>query len=241
MLNFPLVQLLAATAIAAVIGMGGFLISSNPTSEADVRIEPTHGLVKIGDTFAIHVIVTARTPVNVFRGVLRFDANALEVASIDYNTSIANLWAEEPWYSNGDGTISFTGGTAQSGGFLGEGSLITITFNTKSIGETSIGIDEMRIMKYDGLGTEITVEKPIDTIFAVEENALKEQTILNTAIPGPVVTIVNKEENTDLNHDGKQTIADVSIFMTDYIKQNLRSDFNQDGKVNLKDLSILTG
>ena len=240
MLNFPLVQLLTATAIATVIGMGGFLISSNPTSEADVRIEPTHGLVKVGDTFVLSVIVTARTPVNVFRGVLRFDADTLQVASIDYNTSIANLWAEEPWYSNGDGTISFTGGTTRSGGFLGEGSLITITFNTKKTGETHITVDEIRIMKYDGLGTEVSVERPIDTIFAVEESALLDQTILNTAIPGPVVTIVDKAASTDLNHDGKQSIADVSIFMTDYVSKNLRSDFNQDGKVDLKDLSILT-
>ena len=240
MLNFPLIQFITATAIAAVIGMGGFLIGTNPTSEADVRIEPSSGLVKIGDTFVIHVIVTARTPVNVFHGILRFDTHTLQVASIDYNTSIANLWAEEPWYSNGDGTINFTGGTTQKGGFMGEGSLLTITFNTKSIGETRIGVDEVRLFRYDGIGSEIPIEKPLDTIFAVEETELQKQTILNTAVPGPVVTIVDKTSNTDLNHDGKQTIADVSIFMTDYIKQNLRSDFNEDGKINLKDLSILT-
>ena len=239
MLNFP-IQLLVATAIAAVIGMSGLLINNTPIPEAEVRLESNNQLVKIGDTFKVSIIVESTVPVNVFKGFISFNAGALQVAAIDYNTSIANLWAEEPWYSNGDGTINFTGGTTQSNGFLGTGTLITITFKAKQIGESRVAMDEIRILKHDGLGTEISVKKPIDTIFAIENERLAEQTLLNTALAGPVITIVTNVPLTDLNRDGKQNVADVSIFMTDFVSQNLRSDFNEDGIVTLKDLSILT-
>jgi hypothetical protein len=58
-------------------------------------------------------------------------------------------------------------------------------------------------------------------------------------LKGPTVSVLPTVPQTDLNNDGEQTIADVSIFMTDLITQNDRSDFNQDGTVDLKDLSIL--
>ena len=48
-----------------------------------------------------------------------------------------------------------------------------------------------------------------------------------------------KEQSPDLNDDGAQTIADVSIFMRHLATQNFRSDFNNDGVVNLVDASIL--
>jgi hypothetical protein len=162
------------------------------------------------------------------------------VKSIDYNTSIADLWAEEPWYSNGTGTVNFTGGTTRTGGFTGTGSLVTITFSTKATGEATIHMEEMQILAHDGLGTSVPVTVPIDVIFAISKEQLDFETRLETSIPGPTLTVIPAPPQTDLNNDGKQSIADTSIFMTDLLKKNLRSDFNQDGTVNLKDLSILT-
>ena len=240
MFNIPALHLLTASIIAGLIGISGFLLG--PTiigPAANVRIEPTSGLAVVGETFVIQVIVTASVPVNVFKGLLVFDTEKLEVASIDYNTSIADLWAEEPWYSNGDGTINFIGGTTKAGGFIGEGSLLTVTFKTKQSGEAHVAMEEMRILQHDGLGTDITIEKPLDSIFAISSDSLEAQTVFETKLAGPTVSVVNEAPQTDLNGDGKQTIADTSIFMTDLLTQNNRSDFNEDGAVDLKDLSIL--
>ncbi|MEK7462727.1 MAG: hypothetical protein AAB618_04110 [Patescibacteria group bacterium] len=241
MLNIPTMQLLIASVIAGILGISGFLMTPVVIEKLiSVRIEPSEGTVITGETFVIEIVVDSNTPVNVFKGFLRFDEEKLSVTTIDYNTSIADLWAEEPWYSNGVGTINFIGGTTRSGGFSGEGALLTITFTAKATGDASINIEEMQILAHDGLGTLVPVGTPIDAIFAISAEQLDSETKLQTKVPGPTLSVVSIPPKTDLNADGKQTIADTSIFMTDLVKQNLRSDFNQDGVVNLKDLSILT-
>lgn len=240
MFNVPLGQILMASIIAGIIGLSSLIISSPGPAEAHMRLEPHSGLITLDDTIQVSVVVSSNVPVNVFKGLIRFNSDNLYVSSIDYNTSIADLWAEEPWYSNGDGTINFIGGTTRSGGFSGEGTLIVITFKAKSLGESKVTMDEARILKHDGLGTEATLTAPIDALFDVEPASLTDETVLATSVTGPTLTVVHEVPNTDLNHDGKQTIADISIFMNDLVKQNPRSDFNADGVVNLKDLSIIS-
>lgn len=239
MFNFPLAQVLVASLIAGILGLTSFIIAPDSDIEADMRLLPTAGVLKVDETIQVSVVVSAGVPVNVFKGLVRFNPNTLSVSKIDYNTSIADLWAEEPWYSNGDGTINFIGGTTRPGGFTGEGSLVTITFKATALGESRISMDEARILKHDGLGSEATLGQPIDAIFAVEESALTDNTVLATTVSGPLVSVVPETPDTDLNDDGKQSMVDVSIFMTDLVSQNSRSDFNADGTINLKDLSIL--
>lgn len=230
-----------ASVIAGILGISGFLMAPLVVEKAiSVRIEPQQGTVIEGDTFTIKIVVDSNTPINVFKGLLRFDDQKLAVESIDYNTSIADLWAEEPWYSNGDGTLNFIGGTTQSGGFTGEGSLVTVTFKAKATGEASIYMEEMQILAHDGLGTNLPITVPIDAVFAISTEQLELETKLATSVPGPILTVVSAAPDTDLNDDGKQSLADTSIFMSDLVTKNPRSDFNQDGAVNLKDLSILT-
>jgi hypothetical protein len=241
MFNLPAAQLLIASLVAGILGVSGFLMTPLVVEKViAVSIEPSQGTVTAGETFTIKIVVDSDTPVNVFKGLLRFDDTKLAVSSIDYNTSIADLWAEEPWYSNGAGTINFTGGTTRTGGFTGTGSLVTVTFTTIATGEAAIYMEEVQILAHDGLGTAIPITFPIDAIFAISKAQLESETRLETSVPGPTLMVVSALPDTDLNDDGRQTIADTSIFMADLIKQNLRSDFNQDGAVNLKDLSILT-
>lgn len=124
--------------------------------------------------------------------------------------------------------------------FLGEGTLLTVTFKTKQLGEASIKMNEAKILKHDGLGTEAPLEGPIDSLFTVLDQSSQTTILLDTSLPGPVISILPELPHTDLNGDGEQTIADVSIFMSHLVTQDNRSDFNQDGSVDLKDLSILT-
>lgn len=241
MFNIPAAQLLLASVIAGIIGISGLLLGTTIISApVSVVLEPPSGTRVVGETFVATLTIHSSVPVNVFRGLLVFDPNKLTVTAIDYNTSIADLWAEEPWYSNGDGTINFTGGTTASGGFVGEGTLITITFTAKSVGEAFVKMEEMKVIQHDGLGTEASLSTPIDALFAVEAPLLSEETVFNAPLEGPRVTVISEEKSTDLNGDGKQTMADTSIFMVDLVSKNLRSDLNGDGTINLKDLSILT-
>jgi hypothetical protein len=239
MFNIPLAQFLIASIIAGIIGFGGLVITSTGGDSVHMDIEPESALIKTGDKVIVSVMVESNVPVNAFSGLIRFDANLLKVDSIDYNTSIANLWTEKPWYSNGDGTINFTGGTTR-GGFIGKGNLIDVTFVATAKGEASIAIEGARIFKHDGLGTEVSLDPPINASLSVEDLIAREPVVLKMDVSGPTLSVVDELPDTDLNDDGRQTMADVSIFMVDFSQQNLRSDFNHDGQVTLKDLSILT-
>lgn len=240
MFSIPLGRLLIASVVAGILGVSGIMMlptTVGPTT--DMRLEPLSGTKVVGESFVVQVLVTSDVPVNVFKGSLLFDPQILQIEKIDYNTSIANLWAELPWYSNGDGTMNFIGGTTKPGGFTGEGSLITITFRTLAVGNATVAMNEVRILKHDGLGSEADVRAPIDAIFAVESSKLADETVVSKSALGPQISVVSAPPSTDLNGDGKQTIIDTSIFMADLATQNMKSDFNQDGVVNLVDLSIL--
>lgn len=222
--------------ILAALGVGGSLLM---TPEVDMRIEPQGGTQVVGETFQTNVMVTSETPVNVFKGVVHFDPSILVIESIDYNTGVADLWAERPWYQNGAGTLNFIGGTTRHGGFIGTGQLITITFRPIREGTAAINIDEIRILKHDGLGTDALINEPIDVIFTVAETKIEQQTVLQGSVMGSKLTVVSENQSPDLNNDGKQSLADASIFMKYLATQNLRADFNRDGKVNTADLSIM--
>jgi len=231
------------TILAVISSLATITLLANPFGaipQVDIRTEPQSGTLVVGDAFIVKVVVESSIAVNAFEGELLFDHTILEVERIDYNISIADLWVHEPWYSNGDGSIRFAGGTTKPGGFTGTDTLLTITF--KSIGEGAgyVGIKEARILKHDGLGTDAIVKEPIDAIFTVEKqqdttyDVLRKQSSYST-----VVQVQKQKPTTDLNHDGKQTIADLSIFMLHLTKQDVHSDFNGDGKINLGDLSII--
>ncbi len=225
-------------AIFSFFGINSIFNIIDFTSAADMRIEPTSGSTFVGEKIVVDIIVEAGQPVNVFKGLVHFDPHHLKVISIDYNTSIADLWAELPWYSNGDGTLNFIGGTTVPGGFTGTGKLLNVTFETLSTGETEVGLNDIRILKHDGLGSDDEVKKPIDAIFEIENQKLQEETVLEKATEKKMLAVLPEPINTDLNNDGKKNFIDTSIFMADFATQNLRSDFNRDGKINSSDLSI---
>jgi hypothetical protein len=205
---------------------------------ADMRIEPQLRIIAPDEMFEVQVVVESSVPVNVFNGELSFDNTVLEITRIDYNTSIADLWAEEPWYENGDGTLKFTGGTTEVGGFSGEGALLTIHFTTLKEGEGTLTIDDAHILEHDGLGTFATLEEPIEALFDVT-SPLREKNLLPQTPAGGLYKVTQNPPSTDVNGDGKQSIADVSIFMLNMVGNDLRYDFNLDGEVNTKDLSII--
>ena len=197
-----------------------------------MSIEPSELTIEADKKFTIDVIVESEEVVNAFAGVLNFNEAILEVDRIGYNTSIADLWTQEPWFAKGNGTITFAGGTTKPGGFVGKGSLLTVIFKGKSGTTTPLSLTSTRILKHDGLGTDAQLQTSLDAL-------------LNIKPPLPqneIVTQGNPEEimlTTDLNNDNVTGFADISIFLLHIASQNLLSDFNNDKKVTVADLSIL--
>lgn len=236
----PIRTTVGAVAILSLLSIGTAQFSNLATDEAAMHMEPEGGTAAVGGRFTKHVVVESSVSTNVFQGELHFDETMFTVEEISYNTSIANIWAESPWYSRGDGTVYFIGGTTDPGGFVGSGVLLSITFRANQAGRSSFRFAEAHIMHHDGLGTEIdTVHTPIDTIFTAPEEEIAERTLFRESLDGPRVSVIGADRSFDLTGDGRYTLADLSAFMRHLLTQNSRSDFNNDDIVNLTDLSML--
>jgi hypothetical protein len=195
-------------------------------------ITPSELTIEKDRDFTIEVVVESDEAVNAFAGVLQFDETILKVSRIEYNTSIADLWTQEPWFAKGDGTIAFAGGTTRSGGFTGSGPLLSVTFTGKNATSTPLMLTSMRVLKHDGLGTDAQLRTSLDALFTIKP-VPGTGDIISQSKPAEIIL------TTDLNNDGATTIADVSMFMLQLASQNMRSDFNNDKKVTAADLSIL--
>lgn len=232
--------ILVASIIAAVMGVTGIATIENLQRPIDIALTPKKATHVLGDVFEVAVIVRSNEPVNVFSGRISFNKEVLAVERIDYNTSIADLWAEEPWYINGDGTIGFAGGTTREGGFIGEDTLMRITFKSMSTGDASLHLFEERVLKHDGLGTDAqTKNTSIDALFTILPEQLASETKSQEAGEQNSIIVLKEPQASDLNNDGVYSFKDVSVFMVHLGTQNLRSDLSGDGAVTIADLSIL--
>ena len=225
--------------LAAVVGIRLVGTAIIGASQASMYTTPHSQSVAVGDTFTLQVVVAATIPVNAFAGEVDFDPTMLAIAHIDYNTSIADLWAVQPWYSNGAGTVNFGGGSTRKGGFEGTGNLLTLTFKTLKAGNGNISLHHVQILQANGLGSGTTLAAPIDTLFTVTDPTVATSVFQTPSATSTSFVVQTKPPTPDLNGDGKYTIIDISIFMKDLIVQDKHADFNADGVVDGRDLSIL--
>lgn len=235
---FPMT--LAASAIISLLALTGmYLVPITITPfEADIFISPDAKTLSVGEEFLITVEVSATVPVNVFTGMIWFNNQTIEVLSINYNTSVADLWTQEPWFKNGDGSIGFAGGTTKPGGFIGSDTLMTVTFRAIGVGEGNIMIENARILEHNGRGTDATIALLEPTFFTVASSS-EGRTIIEKNTPPIDIVILEETPGTDLTNDGKTTLADLSVFMLHLSTGNRMSDFTGDGFINTADLSIL--
>lgn len=227
---------LLASAFFGVLTAGGVMISNFSSREAAMTIDPTSLTALPGETFTISILVSSAIPVNAFTGMVTFDHRVLSVEKIYYNTSIADLWAEEPWFSQGDGTINFTGAATRPGGFTGTGALVIVNFKAVTAGDALLQLHNARILQHDGLGTEVPLSAPIDTVFTIVPAALHTVTSNDTNAKVMIAAVFSP---TDLNRDGHTTLADISIFMLYLTTFDKRGDVSGDGHVTTTDLSII--
>lgn len=114
------------------------------------------GIGKFSSSFNVGVYVSSPTESsNAFSGTISFPKDKLRVISLSRAGSIVNFWAQEPTYSNTDGTIVFEGVTFNA--FQGAaGELFSVTFGVVSLGSASLAFTRSQILANDGNGTDIT-------------------------------------------------------------------------------------
>ncbi|MFH1451541.1 MAG: cohesin domain-containing protein, partial [bacterium] len=131
--------------------------SSVKAAGASLYISPYSGTFFVGDTFNISVFVnTEENTINAVEANLKFDSNLIQVTSPTAGLSFISIWADQPSYSNENGTINFKGGVLNPGIKTSAGLVSTISFRVKAPGIADIGfLDSSKVLLADGNGTNI--------------------------------------------------------------------------------------
>ncbi len=214
---FPI---LAVTALFAGLAS----VVTNNASYIAIATEPS--TVQEGETFYIDVFVNAHTPVNAVDIVLKYPGEQMVVEGIDTGTSIITLWAMEP-YADKD-KIYLRGGLIKKG-FLGKHTVARIRARATQSGMAYVNVANASLIAGDGLGTEVKVEKVSESetriIVNSEDGTLKGEASFSLV--------------TDLDGDGKVDLSDISAFMSAWFTRGKIFDFNKDGRMTIRDFSIL--
>lgn len=122
---------------------------------AELRLEASSADVRVGEEFAVEVILQTDESVNAVAGQIRFPEGVLAVKKISDGNSPVNLWIEHPENSS-PGTVTFSGITP--GGFSGiNNSMFSIIFEAKETGTAAISLSNIKALKNDGTGTNLPV------------------------------------------------------------------------------------
>lgn len=124
---------------------------------SSLYLSPYSGTFFVGNTFDISVFVdTEESVINAIEVNLKFPADLLQVTSPTAGSSFISIWADQPSYSNKDGTVNFRGGVPNPGVKTSAGLISTITFRAKAPGVAKISFSESsKILLADGKGTNI--------------------------------------------------------------------------------------
>ena len=122
---------------------------------ATLSVSPGTGVYTSNSNFTVRVVVnTSGKSINAAEGTLSFNPSELSVVSVNRSGSIFNLWVAEPSFSNGGGTISFSGGLPS--GYTGSsGNIMTVTFKAKGSGASKVSFSSASVLANDGAGTNV--------------------------------------------------------------------------------------
>lgn len=175
--------------------------------------------VVIGENVPIHLLVATKVPVNAIGGTVVFPGELLSVESIARNTSIIDLWAEEPSFSNEAGMLHLSGGIVPDDTEQGlEGNVITITFRAHREGKAIISMKDGQLLAADGEGTNV----------------------ISGSVPLMLYIRPAGKPSPDVNGDGVLSVSDInSLYLRTFRSYDAKYDFNGDKKVSWPDVMEL--
>ncbi len=178
---------------------------------ANLTLSPSSGSYKVGKTFTMDVMLSGnKDSINAVSGKLSYPSDVVEIVSFSKSGSFITMWAEEPSFSNDDGTASFEGIALNPGYSSATGKVISVTFKAKQAGTASVQLKSGSVLANDGDATDIlgtlgsasftitggVVEEPApapvvkETPKVVETTPIVEKVAPKVAIvtPKPVIT-----------------------------------------------------
>ncbi|OGL66296.1 hypothetical protein A3B21_02770 [Candidatus Uhrbacteria bacterium RIFCSPLOWO2_01_FULL_47_24] len=123
---------------------------------ASLFLSPASGTYGLNRTFSVDIVVaTPGESMNAVQGTARFDADRLEVVSLNKDGSILSLWIQEPRFSNREGTVTFEGIRLNPGYQGTAGKLLTVVFKTRALGTAKLNFSSASVLANDGKATNI--------------------------------------------------------------------------------------
>jgi hypothetical protein len=144
-----LVAVLCGTLMAGVASADG--------ADLGLLLSPT-SYVAGGSFTADVVVVSPAQAINAVSGVLSFPADKLEVTALIKDSSVVNLWVQEPFFSNTAGKVTFEGIILNPGFTGASGRVLRIRFHSRATGASPLGFVSGSILANDGKGTSILHE-----------------------------------------------------------------------------------
>jgi hypothetical protein len=116
------------------------------------------GFVEGEDLAVVISLDTENQSINAVEGKLLYPEDILKLTEIRDGNSGINFWIEKPQVST-PGTVIFSGITPA--GFIQSKAFIyTVIFRVKKDGEGEIRLDDLGVLKNDGVGTAVPVQAP---------------------------------------------------------------------------------
>jgi hypothetical protein len=181
--------------------------------------------VEVGETVTLHVMAHTDVPVNAVSGVLAVPGDLVEIESLSVHNSIIDLWTEEPSI-NDDTEVSFSGGIVNTNGFVGSGVVLSVQVRPTNVGKAEFVWNDVVMLAHDGRGTEVACSRnPI--VLSIREaerptpdvNGDKQVNIFDFGIVSSRL-FLEYEAAYDLNMDGRITLADLAIVITNLVDES---------------------
>ncbi len=142
--------------LAGTVFLAALFLSHASAQAATLSISPLSGSYPIGKTISVRVLVgSGGQSINAVSGLVTFSSDTLTLTGIS-KSGIVTLWAQDPTYSNANGTASFQG-VILNGYSGGSGTVLSLTFRAKAEGTATIGISGSgsSVLLNDGQGTNV--------------------------------------------------------------------------------------
>lgn len=148
------IPLMVISLILAVFSVSPSVVRAE---SASFYLSPSSGTFFVGSTFDVSVFVnTEGSSINAVQVDLKFPPDKFQVVNPTTGKSFISVWADQPFFSNEDGLISFKGGVPSPGIKTSGGLVSTITFRAKAPGTAKIYfLDSSKVLLADGKGTDI--------------------------------------------------------------------------------------
>lgn len=134
-----------------VLFFSPFLVSA-----ATLYLSPNSGSHNVGGNFSVSIYVSSKDQaINAVSANISYPKDKLEVTSISKAGSILTLWAQEPSFSNGSGSVSLEGIVPNPGYTGSSAKIVQINFKAKNSGNATISFSSGSVLANDGKGTNI--------------------------------------------------------------------------------------